>query len=67
MLLPYNVLVGGACIYYTLNFRRFSKKLFKPKKFGIFELFYYGSIQSIVFVAGYTLGTCAVTGLWTPI
>ncbi len=44
MLLPYNVLVGGACIYYTINFKRISKKLFKPRKFSILELFYYGSI-----------------------
>lgn len=66
-LIPYNLVVGGFCIYYTLNFRRFSKKLFKPKKFGILELFKYGTIQSAIFVTFYLLGTCAVTGLWNPI
>lgn len=52
MLLPYNILTAGATMYYTINFRRynifaqerFSKKLFKPKKFGIKEIIKYGTI-----------------------
>ena len=66
-LIPYNILVGGACMYYTIHFKYYSNKFFKPKKFGLYELFKYGTIQSIIFTAFYVLGTCAVTGLWHPI
>jgi len=42
MLIPYNLLMGGLTFYYTINFKKFSKKLFKPKKFGVFEILKYG-------------------------
>eukprot|EP01016_Furgasonia_blochmanni_P049309 TRINITY_DN746_c0_g1_i15.p1 TRINITY_DN746_c0_g1~~TRINITY_DN746_c0_g1_i15.p1 ORF type:complete len:286 (-),score=80.03 TRINITY_DN746_c0_g1_i15:332-1189(-) len=66
-LIPYNIGVAGLCYYYTINFRRLSKKLFKPRKYGFIELIKYGSIQAILFATTYTLGTCAVTGLWHPV
>lgn len=66
-LVAYNVVVCGLSMYYTINFKKFSQKLFKPKKFGLMEIFKYGSIQSLVFVSTYILGTCIVTGMWNPV
>ena len=43
-------------MYYTMNFKKFSKKFFKPKKYSIGEIFKYGTIQSAVFVSLYMLG-----------
>ena len=54
--------VGGLSIYLTLNFRRISRNYFKPKNFGIVELFKYGTVVSTVFVSTYIFGTCLTTG-----
>ena len=42
MLIPYNILMGGLTFYYTINFKYFSKKFFKPKKFNVIEIIKYG-------------------------
>ena len=44
MLIPYNIVIGGLTMYYTIHFKYFSKKLFKPKTMGLAELFKYGTI-----------------------
>jgi hypothetical protein len=28
--IPYNILVAGGCIYYTINFKKITRKFFKP-------------------------------------
>lgn len=66
-IIPFNLLVGGMCYYYTVNFRSISKKYFKPKSFSLGQLFKYGTIQSVIFVTFYCTGMCSVTGLWHPI
>jgi len=43
-LVAYNVIVGGICFYYTLNFGKISKKLFKPKTYKFKEIVKYGTI-----------------------
>ncbi|KRX10627.1 hypothetical protein PPERSA_05447 [Pseudocohnilembus persalinus] len=67
MAVPYNIVVAGLCMYYTMNIRKISKKYFSPKKFGFLDLLKYGTIQAGVFVTGYVTGTMLVTGLWQPI
>jgi len=67
LVIPYNIFVGGLTVYYTLNFKKMSKKLFKPKKYTLLEIFKYGTFQSIFFVSSYFFGLCCVTGLWHPV
>jgi hypothetical protein len=63
-IIPYNLFVGGLCIYYTVNFKKFSKKFFKPRNYSSWELFKFGiiykrfegTIQASVFVVAYFSG-----------
>ena len=65
--IPYNIAVAGLCIYYTINYKKISKRLFKPKKFNSWELFKFGTYQSVAFLSFYFVGLCSVSGLWNPI
>ena len=67
LLVPFNLITAGFTMYYTINFKYYSKKLFKPKTFGFREVVRYGTIQSIVFTSFYLLGTAAITGLYNPV
>eukprot|EP01017_Pseudomicrothorax_dubius_P019759 TRINITY_DN2175_c0_g1_i2.p1 TRINITY_DN2175_c0_g1~~TRINITY_DN2175_c0_g1_i2.p1 ORF type:complete len:235 (-),score=60.71 TRINITY_DN2175_c0_g1_i2:111-815(-) len=67
LLIPYNLLVGYAAYKYTTNFGAISKRFFRPRNKGLWDLLKYGTIQSTAFVALYLLGFCTVTGLWHPI
>lgn len=43
MLIPYNIVMAGMTMYYTIHFKYYSKKLFKPKSFGFKEVIKYGT------------------------
>ena len=66
-LVGYNIVVCGLSMYYTINFKKISKKIFKPRSYGFWDLCKFGTAQAIIFVSTYMVGTCAVTGLWNPV
>ena len=43
MLIPYHLAIGGALYYYAKNFKAISKRYFKPKKYGLWEIVKYGN------------------------
>ena len=62
MLVPYNIVMGGLCMYYTINFRRISKKLFTPRKYGFWDLMKYGksrrnNLYLFVMIRHYTISS----------
>lgn len=67
LLVPYNIIVAGMTMYYTIHFKYYSKKLFQPKNYGFLSLIKYGTLQSITFMTVYIGGTALVTGVYNPI
>lgn len=67
LLIPYHFFVSGFLYYYMKNFKKISPKMFKPKKYNLWEITKYGTIQAFVFVNLYVLGFCSVSGVWHPI
>ncbi|EAR95806.1 transmembrane protein, putative (macronuclear) [Tetrahymena thermophila SB210] len=62
----YNCVMCGLTMYYTMNFKHYSKKFFKPKEYTFREIVKYGTIQSTVFIGTYLLGAAVVTNFWNP-
>lgn len=54
-------------MYYTINFKYYSKLLFKPKTFGFKEIIKYGTLQSLAFTSFYIAGTILITGIYNPV
>mmetsp|Transcript_56956 Transcript_56956/g.65253 ORF Transcript_56956/g.65253 Transcript_56956/m.65253 type:complete len:195 (-) Transcript_56956:80-664(-) len=65
--LAYNIVFAGLTMYGTVNYRYYTAKFFKPRKYSLSEIIKIGTIQSASFVALYLFGTAAVTGLWNPV
>lgn len=34
LLVPFNLITAGCTMYYTIHFKHYSKKFFKPQQFG---------------------------------
>lgn len=47
LLVPFNILTAGCTMYYTLHFKYYSKKLFKPRSFGFKEIIKYGTVSAL--------------------
>lgn len=53
--------------YYAYKYREISHIIFKPKTYGIGEIFKVGTVHAIVFTGIYVAGSLLSTGVYHPI
>ena len=56
----------AGAFYFTINFKKFSKKFLQPKTRSVRGIVYYGSILSIIFTCTYIAGNILISGIKNP-